>query len=141
MGGVKYPQTRMPQTVAGLTNQKVDYRAEDDGGDGAHGEVTEDFRQKVRRYPVVATDVLMPATRRRVLASESKPPASNVLSSCRTAYTNRFLSVMKSSAADTVLKHWLVVMKKRAPILQGTANQSQVSASLCMTNTHGDSCW
>lgn len=26
--------------------------------------------------------------------------------------------MMKSSAADTVLKHWFVVMKKRAPILQ-----------------------
>lgn len=33
-------------------------------------------------------------------------------------YTKSFLSRMKSSAADTVLKHWFVVMKKRAPILQ-----------------------
>ncbi len=36
------------------------------------------------------------------------------------AHTNSFLSVMKSSAEDIELKHWLVVMKKSAPILKHT---------------------
>lgn len=62
-----------------------------------------------------------------------KLSATDILSSCRTTYTNRFLSVMKSSAADTVLKHWLVVMKKSAPILQGTTNQN---GSLSGTNLY-----
>ena len=35
-------------------------------------------------------------------------------------HMNSFLSVMNSSAADRALKHWLVVMKKRAPILTHT---------------------
>ena len=37
-----------------------------------------------------------------------------------------FLSEMKSSAAETLLKHWLVVMKNRAPILhEDTGQRSQ----------------
>lgn len=44
-------------------------------------------------------------------------------------YTKSFLSVMKSSAADTVLKHWFVVMKKRAPILWEEQKQSHKAKS------------
>ena len=51
------------------------------------------------------------------------------MSACVT-YTNSFLSVMNSSAADSVLKHWLVVMKKRAPILMKT------QSVLLLTHTH-----
>lgn len=36
-----------------------------------------------------------------------------------------FLSMMKSSAADTVLKHWFIVMKKRAPILGVNGNKEK----------------
>ena len=41
-------------------------------------------------------------------------------------YMKSFLSEMKSSAAETLLKHWLVVMKNRAPILhEDTGQRSQ----------------
>lgn len=43
------------------TNQKVNNRAEDDGGEGTHGDVRQDFSQEVDGDPVVAADVLVPA--------------------------------------------------------------------------------
>ncbi len=42
---------------------------------------------------------------------------------------NSFLSAMKSSAEETELKHWLVVMKKSAPILKHTHTHTHTTVS------------
>lgn len=42
--------------------------------------------------------------------------------------------MMKSSAADTVLKHWFVVMKKRAPILK--THKKQKPPLICLSSIH-----
>lgn len=44
-----------------LTDQEVDSAAEDDGGDGAQGDVGQDLGQEIDGHPVVAADVLMSA--------------------------------------------------------------------------------
>lgn len=55
------------------------------------------------------------------------PPPTSI------TYTNSFLSMMKSSAADTVLKHWLIVMKKRTPILvERRSKTSSLSLSVAL---------
>lgn len=109
-----------------LTNQKIDDAAEDDRGNGAQCDVGQDLRQEVHRHSVVATDVLMPFTRETHLASVNLLLVSP--QSFLSTHTNSFLSMMKSSAADTVLKHWLVVMKKRAPILQNKHNNIYIQS-------------
>lgn len=48
-----------------LTDQEVDGAAEDDGGDGAQGDVRQDLGQEVDGHPVVAADVLVPAAGRQ----------------------------------------------------------------------------
>lgn len=55
-----HKSTRSKGEVA-LTNQEVDGAAEDDGGDGAQGDVRQDLGQEVDGHPVVAADVLMSA--------------------------------------------------------------------------------
>lgn len=47
---------------ANNTDQKVDNRAEDDWGDGTHGDVRQDFSQEVDGHPIVAADVLVSVT-------------------------------------------------------------------------------
>lgn len=44
-------------------------------------------------------------------------------SKCLTTYTNSFLSLMNSSIAETLEKHWFVVTKNKDPTLEGKTEQ------------------
>lgn len=51
------------------------------------------------------------------------PFQSKRQSKCLTTYTNSFLSLMNSSMADTLEKHWFVVTKNKDPTLEGKSEQ------------------
>lgn len=68
-----HKSTESKRKVA-LTDQEVDGAAEDEGGDGAQGDVGQDLGQEVDGHPVVAADVLMSAAGNQVEISVNTLP-------------------------------------------------------------------